>query len=75
MKKPNRKFDKEASALYIQYSNAQVCATEKFTTGIFLDLSSNNRLIGVEFLFCSDPKDPLIDSTLKRILQKYSIAS
>jgi len=62
-------FDKEADALYIEFSNAEFDSNKKIDDETIIDLDKQGNIIGIELLSVSKriPKDFLSDVSVKRV--------
>jgi uncharacterized protein YuzE len=60
-------FDREADAVYIQFSDAKVDHTTGINARAFLDIDKNGEIIGIELLDAShrfdDPEKAVINIT------------
>lgn len=43
-------YDKEANALYVNFSDEKVASTEELRPGIILDFDAHGHIIGMEML-------------------------
>ena len=43
-------YDKDADALYIEFSDAEFAKNKKIDNQTIIDLDSNNKIIGIELL-------------------------
>lgn len=62
-------FDKEADALYIEFSNGEFASNKKIDDETIIDLDKKGNVIGIEFLNVSKriPKDFMSDISVKNI--------
>ena len=58
------KYDPEANALYVKFSNDKIERTEELRPGIILDFDSRGYIVGIEML---DAKQKLSESALKSL--------
>jgi uncharacterized protein YuzE len=58
------KYDPEANALYVKFSDDKVERTEELRPGIILDFDSRGHIVGIEML---DAKQKLSESALKSL--------
>ncbi len=62
-------YDPKADALYIQMREGKVAKTIEYADDVYVDLNSQNALIGIEFLCPSEASPALI----KKIALKYHV--
>jgi uncharacterized protein YuzE len=53
----NIKFDKEADALYVRFSSAEVATSEESKPGIIMDYDAEGNIVGIEMLNASQKVD------------------
>jgi uncharacterized protein YuzE len=58
------KYDPEANALYVKFSDDKIERTEELRPGIILDFDSRGHIVGIEML---DAKQKLSESALKSL--------
>ncbi len=58
------KYDPEANALYVKFSDDKIVRTEELRPGIILDFDSRGHVVGIEML---DAKQQLSKSALKSL--------
>lgn len=65
-------FDKEADALYIEFSDKEFSQNEKVNESTILDMDEDGNVIGIELLDVSNklPKEALFDINVKNIINK-----
>jgi len=63
------KFDKEADALYLEFSNAEFAKNKKIDSTTIIDLDKEGKIIGIELLDVSKsiPKDFLSSIIVKNL--------
>lgn len=63
-------FDKEADAIYIEFSSAEFHSNRKIDDDTIIDLDKKGNILGVEFLSASKriSKDFLSDITVKNLV-------
>ncbi|RLG16341.1 DUF2283 domain-containing protein [Candidatus Pacearchaeota archaeon] len=63
-------FDKEADALYIEFSSGEFASNKKIDNETILDLDENGNILGIEFLNVSKriSKDFLSDISVKNLI-------
>ena len=66
-------YDKETDALYIQFINEPVSETEEIDTGIIVDYSKDNRVIGIEVLNVSKKVEVL--NSVRELLNYNKVVS
>ena len=60
----NTKYDPDANALYVKFSDDKIERTEELKPGIILDFDSRGYVVGIEML---DAKQQLSESALKSL--------
>lgn len=65
-------FDKEADALYIEFSDKEFSKNEKVNDNTILDMDKEGNVIGIELLDVSNklPKEALFDINVKNIINR-----
>lgn len=53
----NIKFDKEADAIYLKFSDAEVAESDEEKPGIVIDYDKNGNIVGIELLEASKKTD------------------
>ena len=63
-------FDKEADALYIEFSEGEFASNKKIDENTIIDLDANGNILGIEFLEVSKriAKDFLSDISVKNLI-------
>jgi uncharacterized protein YuzE len=60
----NTKYDPDANALYVKFSDEKIERTEELRPGIILDYDGVGHIVGIEML---DAKQVLSESALKSL--------
>ena len=60
----NTKYDPEANALYVKFSDEKIERTEELRPGIILDFDNRGHIVGIEML---DAKQVLSEAALKSL--------
>ncbi len=58
------KYDPEANALYVKFSDEKIERTEELRPGIILDFDNGGHIVGIEML---DAKQVLSEAALKSL--------
>ena len=53
----NIKYDKEADAMYLKFSDAEVAESDEDTPGIIIDYDKDGKIVGIELLDASQQTD------------------
>ena len=53
----NIKYDKEADAMYLRFSDAEVAESDEDKPGIIIDYDKNGKIVGIELLDASQRTD------------------
>lgn len=63
-------FDKEADAVYIEFSSGEFASNKKIDDNTIIDLDKEGNLLGIELLSVSKriPKNFLSDITVKNLV-------
>lgn len=63
-------FDKEANALYIEFSDGEFASNKKIDDSTIIDLDKDGNLLGIELLDVSKriPSDFLSDISVKNLV-------
>lgn len=63
-------FDKEADAVYIEFSNGEFSSNKKIDDNTIIDLDKDENILGIEILNASKriTKDFLSDITVKNLV-------
>ena len=63
-------FDKEADAVYIEFSSGEFASNKKIDDDTIIDLDKNGNILGIELLSVSKriPQDFLSDITVKNLV-------
>ncbi len=63
-------FDKEADAVYIEFSNLKFSSNKKIDDNTIIDIDKEGNIIGIELLSVSKriPKDFLSDINVKNLV-------
>mgnify|MGYP001563850250 CR=1 FL=1 len=63
-------YDKEADAMYIEFSSEKFASDKKLDNNTIIDLDKNGNIIGIELLSVSKrlPKDFLSDISVKNLV-------
>ncbi len=63
-------FDKEADALYIEFSSKEFAKNKKIDDSTIIDLDKEGNIIGIELLNVSEklPKEALSDINVKNLM-------
>jgi uncharacterized protein YuzE len=51
------KFDKEADAIYVRFSDAEVAESDEDKPGIIIDYDKDGNIVGIELLEASKKTD------------------
>ena len=67
-------FDKEADALYIEFSDGEFSSNKKIDNRTIIDLDMDGNILGIEFLDVSKriSKDFLSDISVKNLISNES---
>ncbi|MEX0609590.1 MAG: DUF2283 domain-containing protein [Balneolaceae bacterium] len=49
----NIKFDKEADAIYLKFSDAEIMESDQDKPGVIIDYDANGNVVGIELLDAS----------------------
>ena len=63
-------FDKEADAVYIEFSSGEFASNKKIDDDTIIDLDKDGKILGIEILSVSKriPQDFLSDITVKNLI-------
>ena len=53
----NIKYDKEADAMYLKFSDAEVAESDEDKPGIIIDYDKDGKIVGIELLDASQRTD------------------
>lgn len=53
----NIKYDKEADAMYLKFSDAEVAESDEDKPGIIIDYDKDGKIVGIELLDASQQTD------------------
>lgn len=53
----NIKYDKEADALYLRFSDTEVAVSDEDKPGIIIDYDKHGKIVGIELLDASQRTD------------------
>lgn len=53
----NIKYDKEADAMYLRFSDAEVAESDEDKPGIVIDYDKDGKIVGIELLDASQRTD------------------